>query len=604
MANWGRRGAIVAAGLVIVALPAAPATAAEPARIAEIQGSTRISPLVDQSVTDVPGVVTAVRAFGAARGFWFQDPEPDGDPRTSEGLFVFTGERTPELRVGDSVAVSGQVTEYYPGEPEDALQSVTQLTDARWTVSARNVPLPAAETLRPHTVPESYAPEPGGSIEQLPLRPDRYALDYYESREGMRLRVADARVVGPTTQYDEFYLTSKPKQQPSARGGTVYTGYDEPNSGRLKITSLLPFAEHPFPRVNVADRIAGQTVGPLDYDQFGGYTLRATELGQPVSGGLTRERAKPQLPGELSVATYNVENLSAQDDQARFDDLARGITANLARPDIVALEEIQDDTGPADDGVVAADETLRKFTRAIAAAGGPEYKWRQIDPEDKADGGQPGGNIRVAFLYNPARVSFVDRPGGDATTATRVHTERGKPVLSHSPGRIDPGHPAWADTRKPLAGEFRFGGRTVFVVANHFSSKGGDQPMHGRIQPPERVSEQARVQQAAVVREFTEEILAVNPRANVVVAGDLNDFQFSDTLGELTGGGLRALVDELPENERYGYVFEGNSQVLDHMLVSAAPRRVSYDVVHVNAEFTEQTSDHDPQLLRMRPVGR
>ena len=59
--------------------------------------------------------------------------------------------------------------------------------------------------------------------------------------------------------------------------------------------------------------------------------------------------------------------------------------------------------------MVAADQTLTKLTDAIVAAGGPHYDWREIDPVDDQDGGQPGGNIRVVFLFNPARVAFVDR---------------------------------------------------------------------------------------------------------------------------------------------------------------------------------------------------
>ncbi|NEB71247.1 endonuclease/exonuclease/phosphatase, partial [Streptomyces fulvissimus] len=87
--------------------------------------------------------------------------------------------------------------------------------------------------------------------------------------------------------------------------------------------------------------------------------------------------------------------------------------------------------------------------------------WRSIDPVDKADGGEPGGNIRQAFLFNPGRVSFTDRPGGDATTATGVVRERGGAALTHSPGRVDPADPAWRNSRKPLAGEFTFRGERV-----------------------------------------------------------------------------------------------------------------------------------------------
>src|SRR5690606_23399013 len=137
----------------------------------------------------------------------------------------------------------------------------------------------------------------------------------------------------------------------------------------------------------------------------GGYLIQATALGEVTSGGLTPETTRAAGQRELAVATYNVENLSPKDDQAKFDRLAQGIAGNLASPDIVSLEEIQDDDVTADTGVVTAGETLTRFTDAIVAAGGPRYEWRQTDPEGKAAGGEPGGNIRVAFLFNPDRVS-------------------------------------------------------------------------------------------------------------------------------------------------------------------------------------------------------
>ncbi len=168
----------------------------------------------------------------------------------------------------------------------------------------------------------------------------------------------------------------------------------------------------------------------------------------------------PAGPGQLSVGTYNVENLFPGDNQARFDRLAQGVVTNMRAPDVVALEEIQDNSGPTDDGVAAADRTLERSTDAIVAAGGPPYRWRSIDPVNDEDGGQPGGNIRVAFLVNPARVQFVDRPGGTSTTAVQaVRAGLLGVALSASPGRVAPADPAWDDYRK-LVGEFRFNGRT------------------------------------------------------------------------------------------------------------------------------------------------
>ncbi|MEV4734474.1 endonuclease/exonuclease/phosphatase family protein [Saccharopolyspora sp. NPDC049426] len=585
---------LIATGLLATtALPATASLAAaqQAVRIHDIQGTTRVSPLNGQQVSGVTGVVTGVRATGSARGFWFQDPQPDTDPRTSEGLFVFTGEQTPQVAVGDAVTASGTVVEYYPGGQDGPNQSVTELTSATWQVSGTGEIPP--ELLAADSVPVEHAP--AGEIDSRELEPQRFALDFYESREAMALRVDDARVVGPTDEYRSLWITSKPEQNANERGGTTYTGYADPNAGRLKVESL-PAGE--FPAAAVGDRLRGSTSGPLDYSSFGGYVLEAAQLGAHVPGGTRPETTRAQQSDELAVATYNVENLDAADEQTKFDRLAQGVVGNLAAPDVLALEEVQDNTGATDDGVVAADETLQRFTDAIAAVGGPRYQWRQIDPENNADGGEPGGNIRVAFLFNPARVSFVDRPGGDATTAVQPVADGDRAALSVSPGRVEPGNAAWTDSRKPLAGEFLFQGRPVFVVANHFSSKGGDQPLHGRFQPPARSSEQQRAEQAKAVRGFVDQTLAVDPQAAVVVAGDLNDYGFSPALAPLTEV-LTAPADALPPVERYSYVYEGNSQQLDHILL-AGPLTADYDIVHVNAEFSDQISDHDPQVVRLR----
>ncbi|HEV8421649.1 MAG TPA: endonuclease/exonuclease/phosphatase family protein, partial [Actinomycetota bacterium] len=248
----------------------------------------------------------------------------------------------------------------------------------------------------------------------------------------------------------------------------------------------------------------------------------------------------------------------------------------------------------------------------IQAAGGPVYEYRQIDPLDDADGGEPGGTIRVGFLFRTDReVEFIDRPGGDATTPTAVIATPSGPQLSLSPGRVDPNNPAWSvpeGVRKPLAGEFRAHGKKLFLVANHWKSKGGDDPLFGRFQPPKRVTETQRAAEAHVINDFVDQILAIDRNANVIVLGDLNDFEFSEALTILEGGGeLHTLVETLHQNERYSYVFEGNSQTLDHILVSGnlySRFPFAYDSVHVNAEFADQASDHDPQVARLRLAGR
>jgi uncharacterized protein len=591
-----------------LATPAGAAPALGQVRVHDVQGATRTSPLAGQQVTGVPGIVTGVRATGSSRGFWIQDPRPDRSPATSEGVFVFTG-AAPQVAVGDAVLVSGTVTEYVPGGAESGNQSVTEIGKPSVTVESSGNPLPKPVTLDARSVPGAYAPagDPArqGSVDDLPLRPDRYALDRYESLEGMDVRVGSSRVVTATDPYAELWVTVKPHEHADRRGGTVYGSYTAQNSGRLQIQSLIPAAERPFPTADVGQTLRGGAEGPLDYNQFGGYTLAARTLGDVTGAAPERESTRAQRPGELAVATYNVENLAATDPQEKFDRLADGVVAHLAAPDVVALEEIQDDNGTVDDGTVAAGATVQKFLDAIAAAGGPHYAWRSIDPVDKADGGAPGGNIRQGFLFNPDRVSFTDRPGGSATSAVGVVSAGpGTAALTQSPGRIDPGDEAWQDSRKPLAGEFAFHGRTVFVIANHFASKGGDEGLASRHQPPTRGSEVQRHRQATEVNAFVRDILKVQKNADVLALGDINDFEFSGTAGLLEDGGvLWSAIKSLPPAERYTYDYQGNSQVLDQILVSPSVRRgpFSYDSVHVNAEFADQNSDHDPQVLRFRP---
>ncbi|WP_217136228.1 endonuclease/exonuclease/phosphatase family protein [Streptomyces sp. AC558_RSS880] len=589
-----------AASTVVLTSPAH----ADTVRIHDVQGDTRISPLAGQQVTDVTGVVTGIRTYGSSRGFWIQDPAPDADPATSEGVFVFTSSTPKGVAVGDAVTVSGTVSEYVPGGTSSGNQSLTEITRPTFTVTSSGNPLPAATTVDARSVPAAYTPagDPaaGGSINALPLRPTRYALDFYESLEGMNVQVSDTRVVGATDPYTELWVTVKPHEHRNHRGGTVYGSYDAQNTGRLQIQSLGKASD--FPDANVGDTLAGTTEGPLDYNQYGGYTLVAGKLGTLESADLQRETTREQRGTELAVATYNVENLDPGDDT--FAAHAAAIVDNLKSPDIVSLEEIQDNNGATDDGTVAADLTMTKLIEAIEAAGGPRYDWRSVDPADKQDGGEPGGNIRQAFLFNPARVSFTDRAGGDATTATDVTKVRGKAALTLSPGRIDPASEAFDNSRKPLAGEFTFRGRTVIVIANHFASKGGDQGLTAQYQPPSRSSETQRHLQAKAVHDFTAKILKTQKNADVVALGDINDFEFSETTELLEGRGtLWSAIKSLPRSERYSYVYQGNSQALDQILISPSIRRgtFAYDSVHINAEFHDQISDHDPQVLRFRP---
>jgi predicted extracellular nuclease len=569
-----------------------------PTTIREIQGAAHISPRNGQTVTGVTGVVTA----RASNGFYLQDPSPDADAATSEALFVFTS-GAPTAAVGDAVVVNGRVSEFRPGGSGSTNLTTTEITGPQVTVASSGNPLPAATVVGTGgRVPpgEVIEDDATGDVETSgTFDPSQDGIDFYESLEAMRVQLNDAVAVGPTSDFGEIPVVGDDGANAgvrTARGGVVVRPGDF-NPERLHLDDQLA----PTPLVDVGDRFPGALVGVLDYS-FGNFKLYPTSTPTAAAGGLAREATTAARTNQVSIGTFNVENLDPGDPPAQFAQLAGLIVDNLKAPDIVAVEEMQDNNGATNDAVTDADVTFATLIAAIRAAGGPTYDFRQINPVDDQDGGEPGGNIRVGFLFRTDRgVGFVDRPGGTPTAATTVVGSGAGTRLSFSPGRIDPTNPAFTNSRKPLAGEFRVRGHHLFVIANHFNSKGGDQPLFGRFQPPARVTETQRIQQARVVHDFVAAIDAADPDAGVVVLGDLNDFEFSDAVATLRAGVLHPLIETLPQNERYTYDFEGNSQSLDHILLSDAlfARPFSYDVVHVNAEFAEQASDHDPQVVRI-----
>jgi uncharacterized protein len=575
-------------------------TETAPIPIHDVQGAAHLSPYSGQ-VVRVLGIVTA----RSSNGFWVQDPSPDADAATSEGIFVFTSS-APTANVGDSVRVAGRVQEFRPGGATNGNLTTTELSSPTVTVLSTGNPLPDPVVIGnggripPDSVIEDDA---SGSVETSGVfDPAQDGLDFYESLEGMRVRLNDAVAVGPTEpDFGETPVIGDDGANASAR--TYREGLllrpDDGNPERVTLDDLLT----PLPDVNVGDHYSGPIVGIMDYN-FGNPFIEVTSPGlTAIHDGVTRETTDPVAAGELSVSTFNFENLAAGQ-TSKLQDLASLIVNNLRSPDLIAGEEVQDNNGTGGGGVVDASQTLSELVAAIQAAGGPTYAWRQIDPVDGQDGGAPGGNIRQVFLFRTDRgLSFVDRPGGDSTTANAVVGSGAATHLLYSPGRIDPTSAAWNASRKPLAGEFAYRGHKVFVIANHFNSKGGDDPLRGRFQPPVRVTETQRHQQAHEVADFVSSVSAADPNADIVVLGDLNDFEFSETVQILESAGLHDLMDTLPLHQRYSYEFEGNAQVLDHVLFSGPlfARSLVFDPVHVNAEFFDQASDHDPSVVRVLP---
>ncbi|MEH2313629.1 MAG: endonuclease [Nostoc sp.] len=289
----------------------------------------------------------------------------------------------------------------------------------------------------------------------------------------------------------------------------------------------------------------------------------------------------------LTVATFNVENLDPKDQ--RFDQIAKIIGNNLNAPDVISLIEVQDNNGPINDNVVNANQTYQKLIAALKNIGSPAYDFVDIAPSDDQDGGEPGGNIRVGLLFRPNRITLTKLPrrGGSLDAVAITQGSNGLD-LSLNPGRIDPRNNAFDQSRKPLATEFIFNDQKLFIIANHFISKLGGSP-----------SDDQRVKQAQIVNEFVAQLLQVDPQANVIVLGDLNDLPDSLPLKTLEGNILENLTVRLPLSDQFSFRFRGNPELIDHLLVSENLSRVAQpeiDIVHVNVGFSKPVSDHDPVI--------
>ena len=556
-------------------------------RIHDIQGAAHDSPLAGCNVANISGIVTAIDS----NGFYIQDKESDLDNATSEGMYVFT-HSTPLVKISNSVKVSGIVSEYKIGNS----LGLTEIKNPTIYVESANQSLPVAVIIG----------VAGRSPPNMVIDDDKLTefdanndgIDFYESLEGMLVQINDALVLAPPKDNVIFVLADNGTSASirSSRGGILLRPGDT-NPERIAIR----YKKGPK-YINTGDQLKGPIVGVLTYNPRNCLYQIEIDALKTNPGNLIPERAVNEvLNGGLSLATFNVENLYPND--PKMENLSHKIVYNLSLPDIIALEELGDNNGKANDSIVAANETYEILMKAIKDESGVQYDYANIDPLDDQDGGARGFNIRVGILYRPDKgLQLVQSVVGNAENATIITTDdQGKPHLSLNPGRIDPMNPAFNNNRKPLATEFEYNGSNLFVIANHLKSKNEDQEPYGANQPPDRMTENQRHKQAQVIRTFVNMILNADPNANVVVLGDLNDFQFSETLNILKGGDLYNAIESLKPEEQYTYIHEGNSQVLDHILMSRnlSDAGFAVDVVHINSEFANRTSDHDPVLLNI-----
>lgn len=158
---------------------------------------------------------------------------------------------------------------------------------------------------------------------------------------------------------------------------------------------------------------------------------------------------------------------------------------------------------------------------------------------------------------------------------------------------------SFTNSRLPLVATWSFQGTQVTTINVHFTARSGSEPLWGADQLPEAAGDARREAQADAVGDWVNDQLATDPAFNAIVLGDWNGFYFETAQTQL--GNLTNLQEyHLPEEERYSYVFDGNGQLLDNILVTRGMLPGSaVDGVHVNAYSpATQISDHDPQVAK------
>ncbi|WP_162260529.1 endonuclease/exonuclease/phosphatase family protein [Rhizobium sp. Root708] len=557
------------------------AAASQGLTIPQIQGRGDTSPLVGKTVK-TKGVVTAIRKVRADTFFFVQDAAGDNDPTTSDAVVVVSKSR--DIKVGDSVSVEGQVTETTEAPNHLSVTTISPAIIIKTGTAGLPSPVVIGQGGR-SPVTEAIAGRD----------PERSGIPFFETLEGMLVTVEDAGVVGPTNKFGEMWVVGDHGAHATGMnsyGGITSTPGDS-NPERIQVQFDKTLVDPTNYQLKVGDRLASVT-GVLNYS-FGNYEIIATTAGSVTSATLPSSPPLESGPQFVTVGSYNVENLDPKNEdlakvydkdeidddvgKGRFAKIAEHIVNSLGSPDVMALQEIQDNDGAEVSDVIAADETLKTLTAAIKAAGGRDYKWIDMPPVDDEEGGQPGGNIRCAILYDDAKA---------------------KPDLS-SVGRIT--DPSFEATRLPLVARFAVGDKHLTVIDVHLSSKGGSDPLFGKVQPPKDGTLSKRTEQARAIKTFVRTLPDQNDP--VIIVGDFNTLWFEEPLQVLTGGtpAFENLTLRDAPLERFSYVFEGNSQALDHALISAgASTSADFRTFHVNSVYPEeqQMSDHDPKVVRLR----
>lgn len=532
-----------------------------------IQGEGVFSPFAGKTVK-VRGVVTG----RGRRGYFVQSTSRNDNPRCSDAIFVFSPRR--KAKVGSFVELTGNVLDYVR---EEGARPTTQLKLLESIVIKKEGP-----ELSPIWLDNGLLPSNAGELAQI-----------LNGLEGMLVGIkAGAVFTAPSNPFGDYVCVPKDVVAARTKNGGILVDPDHPSRW---FPGFRVVSRDAAPKLNVGATLLEPITGPLNYRAnafqiVARSAVKFEDVRVPYSQASFEEREH-----SATILTLNGFNLDAKledlslvdsdrdvDDDVRygrFELLAKAIVRQARSPDIIALQEIQDNDGAEITDVVDATETYKQLAKDILFLGGPKYAWADIPPAVGEDGGQPGGNIRNGFLYNPTRVAI------EADSLRRLGEES----------------ECYDGSRKPLMARFKVlsSGAFLDVINVHLASKRHQKSIFSPENPGVDEREHVRVAQGQLIRQALEER---TDTVDYYVTGDFNDFEFSATLQAVCGDDGFNMVESLEPDERFDYNHRGQLQVLMHGVVQRSAYdegRVRYQILHGNeltgvkpGEDAHKASDH------------
>lgn len=545
--------------------------------IAEIQGTGPSSPLQGNTVS-ITGVVTgdfqendADKASNLG-GFFVQDERSDDHPATSDGVFVFDGNRPAiDVSVGDRVTVQGTVNEYF-GE--------TQITEPSISIIGSG-PVRATDVMLP--------------VAGVATNSDADLIADLERYEGMLLRFPQTLSVTNLRNLErfgavglsqggrlyQFTNSNKPDQAAypthkssiARRSIELDDGRRSPNATPIRYLDTRGSAAY---SLRTGDTITGIT-GNLRYSRGSGgsgdETWRLMPTKVPQFDSVNPRPGSPSFGGEIKVASFNVLNFFStvdsgqsvcgpdSSDNCRGADSPRELDRQLAKTvsalaimdaDIVGLIELENNRSA----------SLQMIVDALnSRVGNNKYAFLDTGPiHDDA--------IKTGFIYKASTIDLVGTFALlDRSVDARFNDARNRPVLAQSFG-------------------VNATGAVLTVVVNHLKSKGSSCDAEGdsNLGDGQGNCNQARTTAAMAMADW----LATDPTGSgdpdFLVIGDLNAYTQEDPLTALKNAGFTNLLEA--QGNPYSFLFDAQAGALDHALASTSlvPQVVETIEWHINAD--------------------